>query len=95
MGDTTLLTFAEFEKLPDSPGKRELLDGEIIEMPPPKLRHSDIQQRIHERLRPYARERLIGEVYMEVGFKLGELPGTQFSGAARISLSRGLPPQLL
>ena len=72
MDTTTLLTFAEFESLADTPGKRELLDGELIELPPAKLRHSNIQQRIHERLRPYALERFIGEVYMEVGFKLGE-----------------------
>jgi Uma2 family endonuclease len=72
MDATTLLTFAEFERLPDSPGKRELLDGEIIEMPPPKLRHSKIQKRIEVRLTPYALARRLGEVYTEAGFKLGE-----------------------
>jgi len=37
MGATTkLLTFEEFEQLPDAPGKRELLDGELIEWPPPQ-----------------------------------------------------------
>src|SRR5262252_3533250 len=72
MGTTTLLTFEEFERLPDSPGKRELLDGEIIEMPPPKLRHSKIQKRIEVRLTPYALDRRLGEVYTEAGFKLGE-----------------------
>src|SRR6266446_7930776 len=70
MATTTLLTFAEFHRLPDSPGKRELLDGEILEMPPAKARHTKIQQRIHERLRPYALD--LGEVYIEAGFKLGE-----------------------
>jgi Uma2 family endonuclease len=69
---TTLLTFAEFEKLPDSPGKRELLDGEIIEMPPAKTRHAKIQKRIHACLGPYALGRHFGEVYTEVGFKLGD-----------------------
>src|SRR3989442_9612647 len=72
MGTTTLLTFEEFETLPDSPGKRELLDGELIEMPPAKTRYANIQQRIHERLRPYVLDRRLGEVYIEVGFKLGE-----------------------
>jgi Uma2 family endonuclease len=72
MDATTLLTFAEFERLPDSPGKRELLDGAIIEMPPPKLRHSKIQKRIEVRLTPYALARRLGEVYTEAGFKLGE-----------------------
>ena len=72
MGTTTLLTFEEFERLPDSPGKRELLDGELIEMPPAKKRHAKIQQRIHERLRPYILDRSLGDVYIEAGFKLGE-----------------------
>ena len=72
MGVTTLLTFAEFEKLPDSPGKRELLDGEIIEMPPATTRHAKIQKRIHARLEPCALDRHFGEVYTQVGFKLGD-----------------------
>jgi Uma2 family endonuclease len=72
MGITTLLTFTEFQELPDSTGKRELLDGELIEMPPPKARHTKIQQRIHERLRPYTRNRRLGDVYIEAGFRLAE-----------------------
>src|SRR4029077_7989279 len=72
MSTTTLLTFEEFERLPDSPGKHELLDGELIEMPPVKKRHSDIQLRIQERLRPYILERHLGEVYSEAGYQLGK-----------------------
>ena len=72
MGATTLLTFEEFEQLPDAPGKRELLDGELIEMPPPKKRHSKIQHRIDRHLSRYVLERGLGEVYIEAGFKLGE-----------------------
>jgi hypothetical protein len=30
----TLLTFAEFEQLPEEPGRCELLDGEITRLPP-------------------------------------------------------------
>jgi Uma2 family endonuclease len=40
MSSTALMTFAEFEQLPDAPGKRELIDGELVTMPPPQLRHS-------------------------------------------------------
>src|SRR5258708_544732 len=72
MATTTLLTFREFEELPDSPGKRELLDGELIEMPPPKTRHSKIHLRIRDRLSPYVLDRGLGEVYIEAGFRLGE-----------------------
>jgi Uma2 family endonuclease len=72
MATTTLLTFGAFESLPDSPGKRELLDGELIEIPPAKARHSKIQERIHERLKPYVLDRRLGEVYVEAGYRLGE-----------------------
>ena len=72
MGTTTLLTFEDFERLPDSPGKRELLDGELIEMPPAKARHSKIQHRIHKALSPLILNRGLGEVYIEAGYKLGE-----------------------
>jgi Uma2 family endonuclease len=36
----TLLSIAEFELLPDLPGKQELLEGEVILLPPAKLPHS-------------------------------------------------------
>jgi len=67
---TTLLTFEEFEHLPDAPGKHELLDGELIELPPPKRRHTLIQHRIAEALRRYAVERDL-LVFVEAGFRLG------------------------
>jgi Uma2 family endonuclease len=66
---TTLLTFEEFEHLPDAPGKRELLDGELIELPPPKRRHTIVQHRIAEALRRYAVERGL-LVLVEAGFRL-------------------------
>jgi Uma2 family endonuclease len=34
------MTFAEFEALPDCPGKKELIDGELITVPPPEDQHS-------------------------------------------------------
>jgi Uma2 family endonuclease len=46
----TLLTFEEFEQLPDQPGKRELLRGELIELPPADYEHSDITHRIFKLL---------------------------------------------
>jgi Uma2 family endonuclease len=49
MGATTtkLMTFAEFERLPDEVCRRhELRHGELVEAPPPKFKHSIIQRRI-------------------------------------------------
>jgi len=39
------MTFAEFEALPDIEGKRELIDGEVMEMPRPENAHSRIAKR--------------------------------------------------
>ena len=45
------MQFAEFERLPDHPGKRELLRGALIELPPAKQKHNQIAERIYLRLR--------------------------------------------
>lgn len=76
MGTTTsLLTFEEFERLPDEPGKDELLDGELIHLPPPQFRHLRIAHKLFLLLTRY-REALcapseLGEIYIEGGYKLG------------------------
>jgi Uma2 family endonuclease len=84
MSTTTaaLLTFDEFERLPDQPGKRELLQGELIELPPSELAHNEISERIFLRLRSAlidARSRGeagdLGKVHHEMGYKL---PGDGF-----------------
>ena len=46
MGTTTILSFEEFERLPDEPGKVELLDGELIQLPPAKRKHMELVRRI-------------------------------------------------
>lgn len=43
----SLMSFAEFEHLPETPGKQELVDGELIVMPPPELRHSELVKRVY------------------------------------------------
>ena len=75
MGTTTLLSFEEFERLPDEPGKVELLDGELIQLPPAKFKHMEIAHRIHTLLVPAvdkagASARL-GVAYLEMGYKFG------------------------
>src|ERR1700693_4867661 len=42
MSAITQLTAEEFLNLPDTPGKHELLDGELISLPPAKNSHSII-----------------------------------------------------
>jgi Uma2 family endonuclease len=76
MGATTgLLTFAEFEELPDEPGKLELLDAELIRLPPSKTRNMRIAQLLFKLL-DRALDRgggaaQLGQVHMEFGYKIG------------------------
>jgi Uma2 family endonuclease len=69
------LTFEEFELLPDQPGKRELLRGELIELPPAKRKHNVIGRRLFLRLfniltEAHAHEeaRDLGDVYHRMGY---------------------------
>ncbi len=75
---TTLLSFDEFERLPDRPGKRELLGGEVIELPLAGFEHNEIADRICDRLKAAVKEAHargegaeLGRVYQELGYKLG------------------------
>jgi Uma2 family endonuclease len=78
MGTTSaLLTFEEFERLPDQPGKRELVEGELIELPPAEIKHDRSSRRIFLKLHnaveaAHARGEALelGEVCIESGFKL-------------------------
>jgi Uma2 family endonuclease len=69
---TTLLTFEEFEQLPDEPGKMELLDGELIRLPPAKLKHMKIVHRLYGLLGPIFETAGLGEVFMETGYKFSK-----------------------
>ncbi|HEY2015572.1 MAG TPA: Uma2 family endonuclease [Bryobacteraceae bacterium] len=74
MASTTLLTFEEFERVPDEPGKMELLDGELIRLPPAKKKHRKMSHRLLYILKPLVEEGAVagvGEVYVEMGYKIG------------------------
>jgi Uma2 family endonuclease len=45
------MTFAEFENLPETPGKQELIDGELITMPPPELSHVELMKVLYDLFR--------------------------------------------
>ncbi|MGA3239500.1 MAG: Uma2 family endonuclease [Bryobacteraceae bacterium] len=52
---TKLMTFAEFEQLPDEVcRRRELRHGELVEVPPPQHIHRLIQDRLVDLLKPLA-----------------------------------------
>lgn len=63
----TLMSIADFELLPDVPGKQELLEGELIKLPPARDSHGDIVHALYEALRsvlPAARVRI------EAGYRM-------------------------
>jgi len=66
---TGAVTFAEFEQLPDIPGKRELLNGEVIDLPPAKRIHIAIVVALANRLLHLLPE---NRVWVEGGYRIGE-----------------------
>ena len=68
---TALVTFAEFEQLPDPPGSRlELHNGEVVDVLPPQLGHSFISHNLYDALKASCSTAAF--VAMELGFKVGE-----------------------
>ena len=67
MPTATLLTLDQFERLPDTDGIQELLDGELIEMPPPKRRHSELCKNLEGLLRRVLDS---SRIWLETGFSI-------------------------
>jgi Uma2 family endonuclease len=77
----TLLTFREFEQLPERPGKSELLRGELIELPPAKKKHHEISKRLFvvlnqeiEKRRTAGADLSLGEAFHEMGYRVARDP---------------------
>jgi Uma2 family endonuclease len=71
-----VLTWEEFERLPDSDGfHRELIEGALQLLPSPKAGHSRIASRVYELLLEL-KQRNLGHAYMEAGYKLSLHPPT-------------------
>src|ERR1700682_4314996 len=85
MGDArTWLTCEQFEKLPDEPGKCELLAGELIQLPPARRRHSLISERLFlwlhsalTRMHACGQAARLGAPHIEMGYRLGPLTWLQ------------------
>ncbi len=73
MGTTTrLLTFQQFEQLPDQEGiTYELDEGELLMEPSPALRHNLIRQNIAFALIEFVKAHQLGVVVEEMDFRLG------------------------
>jgi Uma2 family endonuclease len=62
----TLLTNARFELMPDYPGKQELLEGELISLPPAKRTQASIATALYTILRASGGYR----IFIEAGYQL-------------------------
>jgi len=72
---TDLITWDAFEKIPGDAMHREILQGDLVVLPPPKSRHTLIAHNTAEALRPIKESRL-GKVLIEAGYKLSDNPPT-------------------
>ncbi len=73
---TNLMTWEAFERLPDGDGyHRELIEGELQILPPPKSGHSKVAKRIFKALLT-AEAAGGGQALVEAGYKLSENPAS-------------------
>jgi Uma2 family endonuclease len=73
---TGQITWQAFEQLPDGDGwHREVVEGELIVLPPPKSKHSEIARRANRTL-SVCEDKGLARVYMEAGYKLADDPAT-------------------
>jgi hypothetical protein len=81
MASTTLMSFADFERLDTGADHTELLNGGLIRVPPRGAEHMEIVERLFERLKAAvehlrgAPERRLGKAHLQMGYLLeGEPP---------------------
>ena len=101
---TTAMTFEQFEQLPDEPNKLELIDGELIRMPPAFTEHMRISQRLYGAISSALPEiqaegcaRELGEVFSQTGYRVGPhwlIPDVSIThaGQAEDKYLEGAPP---
>jgi len=66
----TQFTIADLERMPDDGMHREILDGELIELPPAKFGHQDTAKRIFVSLIRYEESCPQFAAYQEGGYRL-------------------------
>jgi Uma2 family endonuclease len=66
----TELTLDDLEQMPDEWVHRELINGELLELPRPDLTHIRTAKRIYDLLNTYCQEENLGEVFHEAGYKV-------------------------
>jgi Uma2 family endonuclease len=67
MGAVTLLTAEEYLNMPETPGRYELPDGELISLPVAKRFHNKIGRSFEDLLQPHWAGRVYG-LWNDIGF---------------------------
>jgi Uma2 family endonuclease len=84
---TNQLSWEAFEHLPDGDGMhRELIEGELQTLPPPKLRHNELALRLYDALKAIEK-RARARAYHEMGYKLGDRPPSWLQPDASMMLA--------
>jgi Uma2 family endonuclease len=89
-----LMTADELGRLPDDGMRRDLIDGEVIELPPTNFDHGQQSNRLAFNLTGFVLRNHLGQVVgAETGFRLGREPDTVL--APDVAFVRGdrLPPR--
>ena len=73
---TALMTAEELMQLPDDDLRHELINGELITMPVPRLPHGRTEARLSSRLTQFVLDHDLGEVFTNSGFQLTWNPDT-------------------
>ena len=71
---TKKLTLEEYARLPDDGVRRELDEGELIEMTFPRSRHTITALNLYDRLNPWVRSQGMGRCFMDAGFLMQDEP---------------------
>ena len=65
-----VFTLRDLEQMPDDAIHRELVNGELIELPPRDIAQAVTSQNIYWSLSPFVESRRLGELFIEAGFKV-------------------------
>ena len=76
MATATSMTVEQFAALPEDGQMHELVEGELLAMPPPQFLHSRIVSIIFRSLSVFLARNPVADVYAEAGFQLFESPPT-------------------
>jgi Uma2 family endonuclease len=93
---TALLTVEEYLALPwpgdDIAARRELIDGEIVPMPPPTDIHDDVKNMIFEVLSPWLKANAAGRAFVEKAYRMEQhvlMPDVSVISKARLTTPTG------